>query len=228
MLGHLKKYLLFPVEEDDGFSILESLVAILTLSLLLMVITPIWIMSTAIRMQSRRVEMAAQAATSFVNGVKTGSIVTPQVISEITPSQQASRNISTSPQDYLITSSEMPAPTSANGLYCYNQNGIIGFTECQNNSNNLFYIQAGTIATSSKNESYLLSIRVFRADIDFTQQIPINKSTPSSITHNLGDKQVPLIQMTTEITNNKTSFYSLCQRLGTIAPTTYSSSTLCQ
>jgi len=228
MLSHLKKYLLFPVEDDDGFSILESLVAILTLSLLLMVISPIWIMSTAIRMQSRRVEMAAQAATSFVNAVKMGSTVTPPVISEIFPSQQASRNISTSPQDYLISSSEMPAPRSANGLYCYSQNGIIGFTECQNNANNLFYIQAGTIATSSKNESYLLAIRVFRVDIDFNKEIKTIKSNLSPITNNLGDKQVPLIEMTTEITGSKTSFYSLCQRLGTIASTSYSTSILCQ
>ena len=65
-----------------------------------------------------------------------------------------------------------------------------------------------------------MAIRIYRADIDFSQTVRINtgastKQTASSVTGGMGDKQAPLIEMTTDVANSSTSFQALCQRLGT-------------
>ncbi|MBD2293553.1 type II secretion system protein [Anabaena sphaerica FACHB-251] len=209
---------------NSGFTILESLVGMLVASLLLAAITPVLVMSTAIRVQARRVELATQAARTFIDGVRIGSVTAPTIVSQISANTDTHRNLTISPNDYLITTTEMPAPTSATDLYCYNQNGIISSTDCVNN---LFYIQAGRIVQSTqKNDGYRLAIRVYRADIDFSKTIKINtgatsRQTASPVTAGLGDKQAPLMEMTTEIANTRTTFQALCQRLGTplAAPT---------
>ena len=61
---------------DSGFTIIESLMAIVVVAILLVSITPILVMSTLIRVQSRRIEKATQAANTFIDGVKAGSIIT--------------------------------------------------------------------------------------------------------------------------------------------------------
>jgi type II secretory pathway pseudopilin PulG len=210
---------LFPVTfNNSGFTILEALVGMVVASILLAAIAPVLVMSTAIRMQARRVEMASQTARTFIDGVRIGSINKPTIVSQLTSTQDAPRNLAITPDDYLINTSEMPPPSSPSELYCANQYGIIHNTDC---TNNMFYIQAGRIVqTTEKNDGYRLAIRVYRADIDFSQTIKINtgatsKQTASSITDGLGDKQAPLIEMTTDIGNNRTTFQALCQRLGT-------------
>ncbi|WP_413175656.1 hormogonium polysaccharide secretion pseudopilin HpsB [Anabaena azotica] len=205
--------------DNGGFSILESLVGMLVACLLLAAIAPILVMSTAIRVQARRVEIASQAARTFIDGVRVGSITAPEIISQLSVATIASpRNISSSPDDYFINATEMPAPSSATGMYCYLENGIISATSCVNNR---FYIQAGRIVqTNEINDGYRLAIRVYRADIDFTKPVKINtdstiKQTTSTINGRLGDKQAPLIEITTDIANSSTTFQALCQRLGT-------------
>lgn len=205
--------------DDSGFSILESLVGMLVASLLLAAIAPVLVMSTAIRIQARRVEIASQAAKTFIDGVRVGSITTPDIISQLDVATTISpRNIANSPDDYFINATEMPAPSSASGLYCYLENGIISATNCVNNQ---FYIQAGRIVQGQElNDGYRLAIRVYRADIDFTKTVKTNtdsniKQTTSTINGKLGDKQAPLIEITTDIANSNTTFQALCQRLGT-------------
>ena len=217
---------LSPVTSNPGFTILEALIGMVVASILLTAITPVLIMSTAIRVQSKRIEMASQTARTFIDGVRVGSINTPTIVSQLEPNQDSPRNLANSPNDYLINTSEMPAPASANELYCVHKNGIISNKDCKDR---LFYIQAGRIVqTTEKNDGYRLAIRVYRGDIDFNQAIKINtgattKQTASSVTTGIGDKQAPLIEMTTDIGNNRTNFYALCQRLGT--PSTNKSNT---
>ncbi|WP_353931324.1 hormogonium polysaccharide secretion pseudopilin HpsB [Okeanomitos corallinicola TIOX110] len=207
-----------PEKTNQGFTILEALVGMVVASILLAAIAPVLIMSTAIRVESKRIEMASQVARTFIDGVRLGSIAEPTIVSQLSATQNSPRNVATTPEDYLINTSEMPAPASSGELYCADKNGIINNTNCENN---LFYIQAGRIVqTTEKNDGYRLAIRVYRADIDFGQTIKINtgsetKQTASPITANIGDKQAPLIEITTDIGNMNTNFYALCQRLGT-------------
>jgi type II secretory pathway pseudopilin PulG len=205
-------------DKNSGFTILEPLVGMVVVSILLIAIAPILIMSTAIRVQAKRVEISSQVARTFIDGVRIGSISKPEIVSQLNYNPNSPRNLAASAGDYLFNSAEMSPPTSANELYCYNQNHIISKTDC---TETLFYIQAGRIIQSTqKNENYRLAVRVYRGDIDFGKTIKINtnaptKQTASIITGGLGDKQAPLIEITTDIANKRTNFFQLCQRLGT-------------
>lgn len=71
---------------DSGFTIIESLVAIIVVAILLTAIAPVLVMSTATRVQARRVELATQAAKSFIDGVRTGAIAAPSQTIEVAAS----------------------------------------------------------------------------------------------------------------------------------------------
>jgi len=228
MIKHKLQQQIIPADES-GFTIIESLVAIVVVAILLAAIAPAIVISTATRVQSRRVELATQATKTFIDGIRTGAITTvpSTVVTLATPTAAAPRRVSDvagitgKPQDYLINNiTDMPTPTLATSLYCFNKNGIITNPDCSGNSNNLFYIQAGRIVQSiGINDGYRLGIRIYRADVDFSKTLKASidntKNTQVTFTGGLGDRQAPLIEMTTDIGNSNTTFQALCRRLGT-------------
>ncbi|BCL37901.1 hormogonium polysaccharide secretion pseudopilin HpsB [Nostoc sp. MS1] len=218
---------------DSGFTIVESLVALLVAAILLAAITPVLVISTATRVQARRVELAAQAAKTFIDGIRSGAIAAPsQTINIDASTDTNARRIATvtvptsvtgKPKDYLVensTTDEMPVPTSATGLYCFTRSGTITTADCTQKSFE-YYIQAARMGVtgSSDNDGYRLAIRVYRADVDFTRPRTAStgqssKKTQNPYTGGLGDRQSPLLEMTTDIGNTSTTFNDLCQRLG--------------
>jgi len=159
---------------ESGFTIIESLVALLVVAILLTAIAPVIVLATATRVQSRRVELSTQAAKTFIDGVRTGAITAPStVITLAAPTSTAPRRVSDvpavaavaatgttaaiplipavtgKPEDYLITNSstKMPPPedSTKNTLYCFKKDGTISNPDCTSNTGNLFYIQAAQI-----------------------------------------------------------------------------------
>ncbi|MEH2138217.1 hormogonium polysaccharide secretion pseudopilin HpsB [Nostoc sp.] len=232
------------LSDEAGFTIIESLVAILIVAILLAAIAPTIVIATATRVQSKRVEQATQAARSFIDGVKSGAVTTPATTITLTQSAVATpRYLS----DNLLNtgSTSMPAPTSSTSLYCVRKDGnnnlAIANPDCTTpptGMTNLFYIQAVKIVvagstptdttTGLPKDGYRLGIRVYRSDIDFTNAKASNgsdKKTQRTFTGTLGDRQSPLVEMTTEIASRSTSFNALCQRLAITGSTT--SNTTC-
>jgi prepilin-type N-terminal cleavage/methylation domain-containing protein len=207
------------INKDAGFTIMESLIAMVVVSSLMLAISPVLILSASTRVQSRRVELSAQIARSFIDGVRSGRI-TAQYIADATPilTASASRNIISNTNEYLISSASMPAPTSATNLYCVQSDGTIQPPDCSSNQNNLFYIQAGRrrINGAGTNDGYRLAVRVYRKDIDFEKTVLANtnntKNTQAVV--GSGNKQAPLVEIIADIANNNTSFTALCNRLG--------------
>jgi prepilin-type N-terminal cleavage/methylation domain-containing protein len=171
---------------DSGFTIIESLVAIIVVAVLLTAIAPVLVLSTATRVQARRVELAVQAARTFIDGVRSGTITAPSQTIDIAASTgtnprrvadvTAPTTVTGRPGDYLVKSTtddnltKMALPTSATGLYCFTRAGNITTTDCTDKSFE-YYIQAArlTVTGSSPNDGYRLAIRVYRADVDFSR-----------------------------------------------------------
>ncbi|MEH1944566.1 MAG: hormogonium polysaccharide secretion pseudopilin HpsB [Nostoc sp.] len=237
MIKHKKQQVSYPSGEA-GFTIIESLVAMLVVAILLAAIAPTIVIATATRVQSRRVELATQAVRTFIDGVKTGVVTTPATTITLTQSAAATPR---SLGDNLLNtdSASMPVPTASTSLYCItkdtNNNLTISNPNC---TSNLFYIQAVKIivtgstptdtTTGLPKDGYRLGIRVYRSDIDFTNAKASNgsdKKTQRTFTGTLGDRQSPLVEMTTEIASRNTSFNALCQRLAITGSTT--SNTTC-
>lgn len=208
------------INKDAGFTIMESLIAMVVVSSLMLAISPVLILSASTRVQSRRVELSAQIARSFIDGVRSGRItaedITPVNIN-INQNALSSRNITNSTDGYLFSSTNMPAPTSEEGLYCVQSDGTILPPE-NNCENRLFYIQAGrtSINNSGTNDGYRLAVRVYRKDIDFDKTVLANTNTTKNTQAVVGsgNKQAPLVEIIADIANNNTSFTDLCNRLG--------------
>lgn len=208
------------INKDAGFTIMESLIAMVVVSSLMLAISPVLILSASTRVQSRRVELSSQIARSFIDGVRSGRIraedITPVNIN-INQNALSSRNITNSTDGYLISSASMAAPTSEAGLYCVQSDGTIQPPE-NNCENRLFFIQARrtSINGSDPNDGYRLAVRVYRRDIDFMKPVLANTNTTKNTQAVVGsgNKQAPLVEIIADIANNNTSFTDLCNRLG--------------
>ncbi|MEH2382302.1 MAG: hormogonium polysaccharide secretion pseudopilin HpsB [Nostoc sp.] len=211
---------------ESGFTIIESLVAILVVSILLTAIAPVLVMATATRVQARRVVLATGAAKAFIDAIKSKTISEAQVLNPTSfnlaaATATANRTVSSSTSDYLISSVLPPTTATKNTLYCYNKNGSLANPSC---TSDLFYIQAfgnavGTISTSTtqidSGQSYRLGIRVYRSDADFgTLTAGSGGKKAATFTGGLGDRKAPLVEMTTEIVRGQPSYTALCARLG--------------
>ncbi|MEH1925325.1 hormogonium polysaccharide secretion pseudopilin HpsB [Nostoc sp.] len=223
---------------ESGFTIIESLVAMLVVAILLAAIAPTIVIATATRVQSKRVELATQAARTFIDGVKTGAVTIPATTTAPTGTLAGNN---------LLNTTSMPIPqttASLTSLYCVTKdaNNSLAITnpDCTSNTSKIFYIQAVRItatgstptdSTGLPKDGYRLAIRVYRSDIDVTKPVyaglsdsSINKKQ-NAFTGTLGNTQSPLVEMTTEIGSRNTSFNALCQRLAISGSTT--SNTTC-
>ena len=75
----LKQIQKIPPNNQAGFTIIESLMAIIVISILMVGIAPVLALSVANRVQARRVELATGAAKSYVDGIRSGSIAPPPI-----------------------------------------------------------------------------------------------------------------------------------------------------
>ncbi|MEH1979041.1 MAG: hormogonium polysaccharide secretion pseudopilin HpsB [Nostoc sp.] len=231
---------------EAGFTIIESLVAIIIVAILLAAIAPTIVIATATRVQSKRVELATQAVRTFIDGVKTGAVAIPEPTNITTTTNativlaQSSNTTSRSLADNLLTTTNMPVPTATTSLYCVtkdaNNNLTISAPSC---TSNLFYIQAVKVivtgstpintTTGQPIDGYGLGIRVYRSDIDFTKTVNAstssNNNRQNTFTGSLGSTQSPLVEMTTVIASKNTTFNALCQRLAVTSRTSDTNTT---
>jgi prepilin-type N-terminal cleavage/methylation domain-containing protein len=216
-----------PSSTDSGFTIIESLVAIVIATILLAAITPVIVLSTATRIQSRRVEQATQAAKTYTEAVRTKTIALPTKLIGIQAiTTEKPRLI----EHNLITTANFPVPKYpkdvSDNLYCFSKNGTIIPPPCDSD---LFYIQAAQLKVigRSSEEGYRLGIRIYREEA-FNSQNTGNllasdanstdkskhKLQQTTFTGGVGNSKKPLLEMTTDINSENTSFGSLCERLG--------------
>ncbi|MBF2064902.1 MAG: prepilin-type N-terminal cleavage/methylation domain-containing protein [Calothrix sp. C42_A2020_038] len=212
---------------ESGFTIIESLIAIIIAAILLAATAPVIVLSTATRVQARRVELATQAAKTFVDAVQSQTIslsgITAINLPAATKTQPRNLSNVTKQADYLVNTTNMPVPSNKNSLYCYHNDGKLKTptdSDCDA-ANNQFFIQAAKIKVqdSNPNEGYRLAIRVYRKDA-FEGSEPLLASTRTqntkqrTFTGGLGQKKAPLVETTIDISTKNTTFESLCRRLG--------------
>ena len=192
---------------DSGFTIIEVLVGVVFIAILLVTISPVLVMSTAVRVQSKGMEKAVQAAKTFINGVSNNSISAPTEVITETPNTPIN----------LETAMPVPQQTDTD-LYFFNKDSTI--TACNSISTcrprdapfDEFYIQAAQIkpAGTQTSDGYRLAIRVYREDLNFNQTI-LGSRTGGILVN----KQAPILITTVEISGS-TTFGSLCSRLGCV------------
>ncbi|MBD2453361.1 type II secretion system protein [Nostoc sp. FACHB-87] len=203
---------LFTYSDESGFTIIESLVALLVAAILLTAIAPVLVMSTATRLQSRRVELATQAAKTYIDGVQARTIDPPAETNTTPSGVPTAGSLTCDANKYCI----VPA-TPANNLFC-----IDGNTDgkCTSDNSRDFVIQAFRYnkATTDATAGYQLEIRVYRAD-GFRDSSALGKNAPNKVTQKtvaegLGDRKAPLLEITTDVVTGQPSYNNLCLRIG--------------
>lgn len=195
-------------DESAGLTIIEGLLAIIVVTILIMAIGPVLAFAAATRIQARRVELASQAATAYLDGVRSGTIPPPPITAPptgtIPPSQTLSK-INAPPAGALTCNTAndyCTAPTAANyKLYCVDRNGNGRCSSSDPTDRKDFVIQAARVGPT--NGSDLLGIRVYRADA-FGKNLILKTSQQGvkkvgTLTAGQGNLLAPMVEMTTEI-----------------------------
>ncbi|MBD2196492.1 MULTISPECIES: hormogonium polysaccharide secretion pseudopilin HpsB [Calothrix] len=210
------KYPIPPTSRESGFTIIESLIAMVVVAILMVAIAPVIVFSTATRVQSRRIELATQAAKTYIEGVRTGAILVDNAALQVDTTTYTSINAFPAPAVGALTcSNNSYCSAPAANLYCIDgdNNG-----SCTTNNSKDFVIQAFRYNKNSTNPTtgYLLGVRVYRAD-GFTNDGSLQKAPAKqkTVTGGLGERKTPLVEMISEISSQTGSFNDLCNRLKT-------------
>ncbi|MEG4347418.1 hormogonium polysaccharide secretion pseudopilin HpsB [Microcoleus sp. A003_D6] len=192
--------------QDGGYTIIESLVAMIVVSVLMIAIAPVMAFSVATRVQARRVELATQAAKAYIDALRTGAI-------------RPTGSTPASPPGFPISSDVVPPPVPTNlaDLYCFKSEQT---SDNCGVSKKDFYVQGiRSSGTQPTDTGYSLKVRVYRADAGTTDLKTEQQSVANS---GLGNPKAPLVVMNTEIppTTNAggSARQSLCSRLNPGAP----------
>ena len=181
---------------DGGYTIIESLVAMIVVSVLMIAIAPVMAFSVATRVQARRVELATQAARTYIDGLRSQSI---KFDDDKIPGFPA-KSIATTPEELANTQ----VPADKQNLYCVDMDGD---GVCKPESTKDFYVQGAwlnkdvTAGTDPTSKGYHLLVRVYRADSfagGVTLEPPKNKKQ-SVVGSGLGNRAIPVVEMSTEI-----------------------------
>jgi prepilin-type N-terminal cleavage/methylation domain-containing protein len=201
---------------DGGYTIIESLVAMIVVSVLMIAIAPVMAFSVATRVQARRTELATQAAKAYIDGLRSQSI---KFDDDTIPGFPA-KSTATTPENLANT----PVPGNNTDLYCVDMDGT---RDCETSSTKDFYVQGAWLNPDPSitnndptSKGYQLLVRVYRAD-SFAPGAPPLSTTPqakkqSVVGSGLGDRTIPVVEMSTEIpASGNPSYKSILERLKT-------------
>ncbi|MEG5067345.1 prepilin-type N-terminal cleavage/methylation domain-containing protein [Microcoleus sp. B3-A4] len=181
---------------DGGYTIIESLVAMIVVSVLMIAIAPVMAFSVATRVQARRMELATQAARAYIDALRTGAIKSADT-------------------GFPAPGNPIAPPTASNNLYCVD---LDEDPNCSDSSKKDFYVQGvrpAATGNTATNTGYDLTVRVYRADA-FSSPGTMKIEQQSVANSGLGNPKAPLVVMKTQIpptTEGGASAYrSLCDR----------------
>ena len=197
---------------QQGYTILEGLMAVVVVSVMLLAIGPVIAFSVGTRVQAKRVELATQAGKGYIDWVKAAPDA--NAIKERAPKQTAITAPATGDLTSDCTSKDGYCTTTDKKLYCVNLDETAG---CQTNSPVDMVVQPiitkVTDATKPEN-GYGMQVRVYRAN-SFAPGVTLQSPTKSdSLTTNaLGNRGLPLVMMKTEVLPSGATFEDLRKRL---------------
>lgn len=209
----LKRYL--KNSSQAGFTLIESMVAMVLVSVLAVSISPMLGFWVATRVQARRVELGAIATRTYIEGVQSGAIEHPKIFTANPCSIAAvsgTGKLECNPEDnnYCTT------PELGNGqgqLYCMNNDQAQG---CQTDSTTDIVLHVGSFNPSAANEDdftinanlgYQLGVRAYRADaFKLSEQLEKGKEQSST---GLGNPKMPLIEISTIISTQNTTYSNM-------------------
>lgn len=185
------------VPKQSGFTLLESLIAMVVVSTLLVGIAPMLALTVAARVQARRVDLATQAARAYMNGVRAGSITVPAVPSGVTATTTAINLYNAAAPTTAPTDSSTRVDTNGNGFSFDDPNDLV-IQPIRNGQT----VSTTVTEADVRKRGFDLVVRVYRADAfnssgtaisTLQKNSPTSSATASPFTGTLGSRTAPLI-----------------------------------
>ena len=203
--------------QEAGYTIIESLVAMIVVSVLMIAIAPVMAFSVATRVQAKRIEMATQAARTYIDALRSGALI-PVSTTFLT---RGFPKLSTKE----LQNTDAPGSITDQNVYCIDNDGD---GKCEAGSNQDLVVQGYYFNNGAPNPTrtgYNLIVRVYRANsfangvgalTTQKNQADQNRQVQQGITSSgLGNLRSPLVEMRTEIgaSDRQGAYNSFCDRI---------------
>ncbi len=208
-----------------GYTLVESMVAMVLVSILAVSISPVLTFWVASRVQARRVELAAVAARTYIDGVRSEVIAHPDYYTT-DPTSVIEVDVSGLECDSDNSYCAQPSLTNQGEFFCINNDDEIG---CQDSSATDLVLHVGSFnplpafyqdsngnflpaGEANYDIGYRLDVRVYQARaFSETGDLLRSKSTEKKTARvsGLAKKKAPLLEISTEITTGETNYFEL-------------------
>lgn len=183
---------------QSGFTVVEALIAMMIAAVVMIGLSPLVVLSVSARVQARRIDLATQAARSYIDGLRGDAI---------DPPRKDNANFRGNREDLGV-----PAPNNLdqpvrNGITCVDKN--LTTVGCRNANNPPYLVIQSfrnppnppslTDPNTIKSQGYCVGVRVYRADAFDSGSSPTETKLPPSPLSNT--KQYPLAVVRAEIIN---------------------------
>ena len=206
-----------PPTSESGYTILEGIMAILMVTVMLTLVGPVIAFSVGTRVQAKRIELASQAAKTYVDSLRAGSLPPPVDNTPDTSALKVRLPPNSGQADGGVLDCDPKTNVQGfcnktNTLYCVSFDGN---NTCSNESLVDMVVQGQACypkdTTDNTNNGYHLLVRVYRANafgkLTGTDGFKEGKSD-SSVTNALGDPSKPLTTFTTYIVPDADSAFN--------------------
>jgi len=204
-----------PKGNTQGFTLLESLMAIVVVSILIVGIAPMMALTVASRVQARRVDLATQAARAYIDGVRGGSIPIPKKFAKplpVNPIKDSDFPASVLTIGYPTDNTAdtgIRVDTNNNGFSVNDPQDLV-LMPIRNNGPN---VTAADLALLQK-QGFEMIVRVYRSD-SFSGSTPPTqvKATDSIFTGTNGSRNSPLVVMRADVLPSQSTRSDLDDRI---------------
>ena len=222
---------------EAGYTIIEGLVAMIMVAALMSAVAPIIAYSVGTRVQARKVELAAQAARSYIDAVRKGQLNPPNGVSISKSQQLLASSLSECWQikNNKLQYCQTPLIEIIDGeFYCVDNDDddrctpdsltdmmVYGAINIDDEKTKEAYRNEMKIATSDiikQQLGYILHVRVYRANA-FSNSVTLsNDGVPFTVNNSGlatkdGDKERPLFVTETEIAPTEDLFQNYENRI---------------
>jgi len=209
---------------SSGYTLIESLVALVVVGILITSVAPMLALTTASRVQARRVDQATQALRAYIDGVRGGALPLPQkfivpiasnfigpnygfassdlsgypTASDRDPGTLIDNNNNgfniSDPQD-LVIQAIRPAATCTPAIPAAPLAPAVPAVSCPRGTADQINVELNT----ARNQGFLMVVRVYRADAFENGNVPDRTEQSSVFIGTLGNRGNPLAATVAEI-----------------------------
>jgi type II secretory pathway pseudopilin PulG len=181
--------------------------ALMVAAILLTVLSPLVVLSTSYRVQARRVDLATQAARSYIDGLRSDSISPPTTRVDLTLPEMGAAAPTAKPDP--LTDPGTCLDKNLNSLS--NCNDPTNFLVIQAFRNGPPYLDSNGALIKKIPEGYCVGVRVYRADAFDGTTLTETQPPKSGLSNS---RYAPLVVMRAEIIN-QASFQKYAERFTT-------------